>query len=164
MDGINATQGRTVVMQPPDGMSFWQPKPANGFTQVKLRPEETGFDALSMGYQTVAPGGRVRAHSHDAQVEIQICFRGTGIVIADGVRHALVPGTPCFLGRDVVHEIVNEGDDDLLLIWVISPPGLEDFFASIGRPRHEGEQAPAPFDRSAEVAAIEHAAGMATPK
>ena len=164
MDEIEATMGRTVVMQPPEGLSFWQPRPANGYSQVKLRPEETGFAALSMGYQTVAPGGRVRAHSHDAQVEIQICFRGMGSVVADGVRHPLVPGTMCFVGRDVRHEIVNDGEGDLVLIWAISPPGLEDFFAAIGRPRREGEPAPAPFDRPTEVAAIERAAGMAVPE
>ena len=161
MGETKAGRGRVVVMQPADGASFWQPKPANGHTQVKLRAEETGFEALSMGYQTVAPGGRVRAHSHDSQVEIQICFRGRGSIVADGVRHALVAGTTCFLGRDVRHEIVNEGEDDLVLIWIISPPGLEDFFAAIGRPRREGEPAPAPFDRSKLVATIERAAGMA---
>ena len=163
MGEATATRGRTVVMQPPDGPSFWQPKPANGYTQLKLRPEETGFEALSMGYQTVAPGGRVRAHSHDGQIEIQICFRGRGSVVADGVRHPLVPGTTCFVGCEVRHEIINEGEEDLVLIWVISPPGLEDFFAAIGRARQEGEAAPPPFDRPTEVAAIERAAGMAVP-
>ena len=29
-----------------------------------------------MGYQTIAPGGRVREHSHGDQIELQICFRG----------------------------------------------------------------------------------------
>lgn len=164
MCDVKATRGRAVVMQPPDGPSFWQPRPANGYAHVKLRPADTGLDALSMGYQTVAPGGRVRAHSHDEQVEIQICFRGRGSVVADGVRHPLVPGTTCLLGCDVRHQIVNEGEDDLVLIWVISPPGLEDFFAAIGRPRREGEPAPPPFDRSDEVAAIERAAGMAIPE
>ena len=147
MDEIEATMGRTVVMQPPEGLSFWQPRPANGYSQVKLRPEETGFAALSMGYQTVAPGGRVRAHSHDAQVEIQICFRGMGSVVADGVRHPLVPGTMCFVGRDVRHEIVNDGEGDLVLIWAISPPGLE-----ISSPQSAGRAARASPRRRPSIA------------
>ncbi len=164
MDEMKAARGRTVVMQPSDGMSFWQPKPASGYAEIKLRPAETGFDGLSMGYQTVAPGGRVRAHSHDRQVEIQICFRGVGTLLADGVRHPLAPGTTCFLGCDVHHEIANESDGDLVLIWIISPPGLEDFFAAIDRPRREGEPSPAPFDRPTGVAAMEREAGMAVPE
>ena len=66
-------------------------------------PSDTGYRTLSMGYQTIAPGGRVRAHSHGAQVELQICFRGRGNVVVDGRRHPLVPGTACFLGPDVRH-------------------------------------------------------------
>ena len=129
MSDQSKIRGHGVVMQPDDGPTFWQPVPANGHVEPKLYPSNTHFDGLSMGYQTVAPGGRVRAHSHDRQVEIQICFRGAGTLRADGVRHPLVPGTTCFLGCDVRHEIANESDDELVLIWIISPPGLEDFFA-----------------------------------
>ena len=76
-----------------------------------------------MGYQTIAPGGRVREHSHGDQVELQICFRGRGHVVVDGASHPLVPGTACLLGYDVKHEIVNDGPDDLVMLWVITPPG-----------------------------------------
>src|SRR5204862_69896 len=83
---------------------------------------------------TLALGGRVREHSHGDQIELQICFRGRGWVVVDGVSHPLVPGTVCFLGYDVKHEIINEGPDELVMLWLVSPPGLEDFFKAIGRP------------------------------
>ncbi|HXG14912.1 MAG TPA: cupin domain-containing protein, partial [Calidithermus sp.] len=120
----------------------------------------TRFPGLSMGFQTIAPGGRIREHLHAAQVELQICFRGRGRVVVDGRSHPLVPGTACFLGYDVRHEIVNEGPDELVMIWVVAPAGLEHFFAAIGRPRRPGEPAPAPFARPADVVAIERAMGM----
>jgi quercetin dioxygenase-like cupin family protein len=153
-------RGRAVVMQPEDGPSYWQPAPANGHAEPKLFPANTGFDTLAMGYQTIAVGSRVREHSHGDQVELQICFRGRGRVIVDGQSHPLVPGTACFLGHDVKHEIVNEGPDELVMLWVITPPGLETFFEAIGRPRRAGESAPAPFARPANVVAIERALGM----
>ncbi len=81
-------------------------------------------------------------------------------MVVDGASHALVPGTACLLGYDVKHEIINEGDDDLVMLWVITPPGLEDFFQAIGRPRRVGEPAPAPFDRPTDVADIERGHGM----
>jgi hypothetical protein len=81
-------------------------------------------------------------------------------VLVDGVRHALVPGTACFLGYDVKHEIVNDGADDLVMMWVITPHGLEEFFETIGRPRTAGEAAPAAFARPSDVVAIERALGM----
>jgi hypothetical protein len=80
--------------------------------------------------------------------------------MVDGTRHALVPGTACLLGYDVKHEIVNDGADDLVMLWVITPPGLEDFFKAIGRPRQPGDPTPAPFARPTDVIAIERALGM----
>jgi len=159
-DRADRVRGRAVVVQPGDGPSYWQPVPANGHADPALYPARTGFTGHSMGFQTIAPGCRVREHSHGDQVELQICFRGTGHVLVDGVSHRLVPGTACFLGYDVRHEIVNDSPDDLVMLWVISPPGLEDFFRTIGRPREAGQAAPAPFERPADVIAIERRMGM----
>ena len=160
MDPMEIARGRAVVVQPEEGRSWWQPVPANGHADPKLVPSDTGFGPLSMGYQTIAPGGRVRPHSHGAQIELQICFRGHGSVVVDGTIHPLVPGTACFLGPDVKHEIVNENDGDLVMLWVISPAGLEDFFASVGRERTSGELPPTPFERPPDVVAIERELGM----
>src|SRR5262249_31720841 len=153
-------RGRAVVVQPGEGPSYWQPVPANGHADPALYPETTRYAGLSMGYQSIAPGGRVREHSHGDQVELQICFRGRGRVVVDGQTHPLHPGTACFLGYDVRHEIINEGDDELVMLWVITPPGLESFLESIGRPRRPGEPAPTPFARPDDVGAIERAMGM----
>ncbi len=153
-------RGRAVVVQPGEGPSYWQPVPANGHADPRLTPALTGFDTLSMGYQTIAPGSRVREHSHGDQIELQICFSGRGRVVVDGASHPLAPGTACFLGHDVKHEIINESADDLVMLWVITPPGLEDFLKAIGRPRSEGDPAPEPFARPNDVVAIERALGM----
>ena len=161
MTTIETVRGRAVVLQPDEGPSYWQPVPANGHADPKLTPAVTGCDRLSMGFQTIAVGRHVREHAHADQVELQICFRGRGRVVVDGTSHPLAPGTTCFLGYDVKHTIINEGPDDLVMLWVVAPAGLEDFFARIGRPRHRGDAAPAPFPRPENVTAIERAAGLA---
>jgi mannose-6-phosphate isomerase-like protein (cupin superfamily) len=161
MSGIDQVRGHAVVVQPDEGPSYWQPVPASGHADPKLYPACTGFAGHSLGFQTIAPGGRVREHSHREQVELQICFRGKGRVVVDGRSHPLVPGTACFLGYDVKHELINESsEEELVMLWVISPPGLEDFFGTIGRPRRAGEAPPAPFERPADVIAIERRMGM----
>jgi len=160
MSDVEACRGHAVVMQPGEGPSFWQPKPANGFSSPKLFPELTKFAGFSMGYQAVAPNSRIRAHSHTDQVELQICFSGKGHVLVDGERHELEPGTACFLGPDVEHEIFNDGGEDLVQLWVIGPAGLEDFFKQIGRERTRGEPTPEPFDRPEDVVAIERSMGF----
>lgn len=161
MSDLEACRGHAVVVQPDEGASYWQPKPANGHADPKLIPSVTGFAGFSMGYQTIAPDSRIRAHSHGDQVELQICFSGRGHVEVAGARHELVPGTACFLGPDVVHEIFNDGEEDLVQLWVIGPAGLEDFFRAIGRPREPGAPAPEPFERPGDVGAIERDSGFA---
>ena len=160
MSQTESIRGHAVVVQPGEGPSYWQPVPANGHADPALFPGRTGFDGLSMGFQTIAPGGRIREHSHGEQVELQICFRGRGRVMVDGAEHRLVPGTACFLGYDVKHEIINETDEELVMLWLVSPAGLEDFFKAIGRPRTPGDPAPAPFARPENGVEIERASGM----
>src|SRR5215813_10158630 len=131
-------RGHATVIQPHEGDSFWQPVPANGHADPKLTPANTRYDELSIGNQTIAPGSRVREHAHGDQIEVQICFRGWGRVVVDGVSHPLVPGTACFLGADVKHEIINETDEELVMLWLTSPAGLENFFKAIGAAAHTG--------------------------
>lgn len=161
MIDTSKSAGRAAVVQPEEGPSYWQPVPANGYSHIKLTAGNTGCDALSSGFQHVGPGGRIRAHSHADQIELQICFRGRGRVVVDGVTHPLQEGTMCFLGPEVRHEIINESETEpLVMLWLIAPPGLEDFFAGIGRPRRPGEPAPAPFPRPDDVAAVEDKMGF----
>ena len=158
MSTAGDVQGHSVVVQPDEGPSYWQPVPARGHADPKLYPANTGFPGLATGFQTVAPGGRIREHSHGGQVEVQICFRGRGRVVVDGVSHSLVPGTACFLGYGVKHELINESSEELVLLWVTSPAGLEHFFPAIGR--LPGLPGPPPFERPAAVVAIERSLGL----
>ena len=151
---------RAIIKQPDSGKSYWQPKPANGYAEATLTPDETGFKGLSMGFQTIAPGGHIREHSHDSQIELQICHKGLGHVLVDDIRHELVPGTSCFLGYNVKHEIFNGGDEDLIMMWVIAPAGLEKFFSAIGRERAPQSLAPKPFDRPKDIIDVEREMGM----
>ena len=73
----------------------------------------------------------------------------------------MVPGTACFAGYDVKHQIINESDDeDLVIMWIITPAGLEQFFETIGRARTRGDAAPEPFERPTDVVAVEREMGM----
>lgn len=156
---MDETRGHAVVTQPGEGVRYWQPVPANGFSEAMLPMELTRFTGFSMGFQTIAPGGRVRRHSHPGQVELQICFRGAGKVFVNGTTYPLQPGTSCFLGLDSEHEIFAAEDEELTMLWVISPGGLENFFSGIGRQVKPGEEPPEPFDRPANVLEFERSIG-----
>lgn len=142
---IETSAQAAVVVQPDEAASVWLPFPANGYVDLTLMPEVTGFAGLSMGYESIPPGSRVPEHAHAEEVELQICFRGTGTLVADGVAHRLIAGTTCFLPAGSKHAIVNDSPDELAMLWLVVPSGLEKRFQQIGRLRQRGEPAPSPF-------------------
>ena len=156
-------KGAAIVLQPEDGDSFWQPVPANGYASVKVSPWNAPVDRFAMGVQVVAPGGRIREHAHDRHEELTFFWQGRGRAIVDGVEHPITPGTTIYTGRWVKHCFINDGEAELKSVWVIVPPGLEEFFRAIGRRREPGEPAPAPFPRPDDVARIEAETVFAAP-
>ena len=97
----------------------------------------------------------MREHWHDQNEEILHVLQGEGTAYIDGVPHAIRAGTTIYVGPWRKHKFVNEGASDMKMLWVLSPPGLENFFAGIGRPRTPGEPTPEPFARPENVAEIE---------
>jgi quercetin dioxygenase-like cupin family protein len=148
------------AVQPDEGEAYWRPKPANGYVVVKISPRRGGQRNLAMGIQVIPPGGFVPEHSHEKQEEILFCFEGAGVVELDGVPHEFGPGTTIYATQWMKHKIINTGACDLKFTWTMTPPGLEDFFSAIGKPRQPGEPAPAPFDPPATVDRAQAEAGF----
>lgn len=149
-------RGEIRVVHPGEGEEFWQPVPANGHIAIHLTPAMVAMDIpLGLGTQTVAPGCYVREHAHDRHEEIIHCLHGQGKAVLDGVEHRMVPGMTIFIGKNRRHMFINDGAQDLQFLWLMTPNGLEDFFAAIGRPKTPGQPAPEPFPRPADVLEIE---------
>ena len=149
-------QGDQLVVQPGEAASYWQPVPANGHVDVVLAPDLVRMaQPFGLGMQTVAPGCYVREHLHDRNEEVIVVLAGQGEAVLDSGTHPMVPGTTLFLGRNRRHLLRNTGAQDMRMLWLILPNGLEDFFAAIGRKGQAGEPAPEPFARPADVQAIE---------
>lgn len=151
-----ARRGEILVVQPGDAESYWQPVPANGHVEVLVAPSRVAMDQpFGLGTQTVPPGSHVREHAHDRNEELVYVLSGGGRAVLDGEEVPIRPGTTIFLGKNRRHMFINDGTDDLRLVWLIVPSGLEDFFQAIGRPRSAGDPVPANFPRPADVLEIE---------
>ena len=160
---IRWDKGDALVIPPDQGVSYWQPKPANGYVEFKVTPRNCRSNAFGVFVQVVPPGGFVREHAHDRHEEVLFCFEGCGTIIVDGVAHDFIPGTAVFCGRWVRHKICADKSATLKFIATILPPQLDQFFESIGRPRAAGEVAPQPFERPEDVLEVESRTGFARP-
>ena len=105
----------------------------------------------------MAPRSFIRRHVHDRHREAIFVCSGTGRAMIDGAEHPMQPGTVIGLPQGVEHMFANDGDEELKLLWILAPHGLEEFFRLIGRPRQPGEPAPDPFPRPPNVLEIEAA-------
>ncbi len=148
-------KGPAIIVQPDEGEGHWQPLPSTGYIIAKITPENSPYDTFSTGIQVLEPGTHIRQHAHERAHEMLFVYRGTGYAELDGERHELEEGTLILVGRAVQHIIYNTGKAQMKILWQISPPGLEDWFRAIGRPRQPGDDLPEPFDRPDDVQAIQ---------
>jgi mannose-6-phosphate isomerase-like protein (cupin superfamily) len=93
-------KGFAIVVQPDEGESWWQPVPANGYTEVRVsKRNDPRVTRFSHGIQVVAPGCYVRDHSHETNEEILFFYEGEGKVVIDGEEeHPVRSGTTVFVG------------------------------------------------------------------
>jgi len=145
------TKQTSVVVKPGEGQSMWQPMPSRGYVDINLTPANMPYDTFSSGIQVMPPGGEVREHGHKQNHELVFIYEGTGYVDIDGEVTDLAPGATVLFARNCNHLIVNNGETDLKMFWVFFPPGLEDWFNAIGRPRTPGDPMPEPFARPDNV-------------
>jgi mannose-6-phosphate isomerase-like protein (cupin superfamily) len=148
-------KGIAIALGPEDGESYWQPLPSTGYVINKINPYNSPYDSFSTGLQVLEPGAHIRRHAHERSHELLFCYRGSGEADIEGELHDVGPETMILIGRGLQHKVTNTGTEQMRLLWLIAPAGLEDWFRAIGRPRRAGEPRPVPFERPANVELIQ---------
>jgi mannose-6-phosphate isomerase-like protein (cupin superfamily) len=117
-----------------------RPPSRTGEVNIKVDPRTAGSSRLAMGTQLLVPGGRIPMHLHQKQEEILFVQSGEGEVVLDGARYPVCAGTTLFVPPMAWHGVENSGPEPMLLVWVITPPGLEEMFREIGSLPEEASQ------------------------
>jgi quercetin dioxygenase-like cupin family protein len=87
----------------------------------------TGSDNLAMGTQQVMVGSGIPIHRHFQMDEAFYVLEGSGIFILNDARHSFEKGGTIFIPKNSWHGFENP-DHELLLLWIVSPAGLDGFF------------------------------------
>jgi quercetin dioxygenase-like cupin family protein len=152
----SASRPRPLVIPPGTGDQHWQPQPANGWIEVLTSPTlHPGTAPFSAGLQELPPLGKIREHAHPAHTELFYILAGQALAILDQVIHAVSAGTFMLAPPHTRHGFINDGTEPVRFLWVLTPPGLEDFFVGIGRPKRAGLPDPTPYPRPETATAIE---------
>ncbi len=93
----------------------------------------TGSNNLAMGTQQVMAGSGIPIHRHFQMDEAFSILKGSGTVTLDDVPHKFEEGATIFIPRNSWHGFANP-DHELLLLWVVTPAGLDGFFRDTCNP------------------------------
>jgi quercetin dioxygenase-like cupin family protein len=93
----------------------------------------TGSDNLALGTQQVTTGAGIPIHRHLQMDEAFYVLEGSGVVLLNDVGHSFEKGGTIFIPRNSWHGFENP-DHELLLLWLMSPAGLDGFFRETCNP------------------------------
>jgi mannose-6-phosphate isomerase-like protein (cupin superfamily) len=91
-----------------------------------IDPTTVGSKNLTFGMVVVEPGGICEpGHDHDEQEEIFFCLSGKGIVLIgqDREKWAIQQYDAVFIPPFTYHNLVNESNFPLTVLWIQSPAG-----------------------------------------
>lgn len=89
-----------------------------------------GSNSLAMGTQQIPVGVGIPIHRHFEMDEAFYVIEGRGTFILDDARHPIEKGASIFIPKNAWHGFENT-DSELVLLWIVAPPGLECLFREI---------------------------------
>jgi quercetin dioxygenase-like cupin family protein len=103
-----------------------------GEVVIKVDPRG-GSKNVALGTQQLPIGAGISRHQHAHMDEFFYVLEGSGAFILNDTRHAVERGGIIFVPKGSWHGIENP-NSGLLLLWIVVPAGLEDFFREIASP------------------------------
>ena len=93
----------------------------------------TGSHQFAFGTQQVTRGAGIPVHRHLQMDEAFYVLEGSGTLLLDDVPHCFGRGGTIFIPKNSWHGFTNP-DDELLLLWIVAPAGLDGFFRETCNP------------------------------
>jgi quercetin dioxygenase-like cupin family protein len=129
--GADATEHPGTVLAAGEGENLIHFRD-HGMISIKASAR-TGSDKFALGTQQVMLGSGIPVHRHLQMDEAFYILDGSGVCILDDARHSFEKGAAIFIPRNSWHGFENP-DHELLLLWIVSPAGLDGFFRETCNP------------------------------
>ena len=112
-----STQG--YVLGPTDGEHLIRNA---GSLLIKVDPGR-GSNNMALGTQQVPIHTGIQVHQHQEADEVLFVLEGTGFGMLGDARMPVEKGSAIYIPKGVWHGVENP-DSELLLLWVVAPPGI----------------------------------------
>src|SRR3970040_890326 len=120
-----STQG--YVLGPTEGEHLI--RNAGSVYLIKVDPSR-GSNTMALGTQQVPIRTGIQVHQHQEADGVVFVLEGTGLGMLGDTRMPVEKGSAIYVPKGVWHGVENP-DSELLLLWVVAPPGLEAFFREV---------------------------------
>jgi len=114
------------VLKPNEGEHLIQ---RGGNIFIKAEPTR-GSKGFAMGTQQILAGVGIPVHRHFEMDEAFYVIDGGATFVLGDAQHPVEKGDSIFIPRNAWHGFQNP-DRELLLLWIVAPPGLEAFFREV---------------------------------
>jgi mannose-6-phosphate isomerase-like protein (cupin superfamily) len=106
---------------------WWSPPPHQRELKVLLSPVLQNISSsLSLGTVLLPPGASGDAHIHEDSQETWFVISGRGKLKIGDEEIALIPDTVAVAPQGIEHQIFNDSDEPLKVIFMFSPAGPEE--------------------------------------
>jgi mannose-6-phosphate isomerase-like protein (cupin superfamily) len=86
-----------------------------GIVHQTIASKGLGSKGLEIWRQSLAPQAETPVHLHECE-EVVVVLQGSGRVMMDGKKLDFVANSTLIIPPDTLHQIVNTGDEELLVI------------------------------------------------
>jgi quercetin dioxygenase-like cupin family protein len=136
-----------LLIEREEAETYWQPAPSHGTMNTILSPRNCPSNALSVATQYIDEGCQIRPHAHERIEEMLFLYEGHGTLTLEDQAILVREGSTCLVGRYVRHRLDNEAAGTMKVLIVAFPPGIEEGWRAIGKPRRWGEAPPPRYGR-----------------
>src|SRR5215469_5437471 len=143
---LDGEQGEKRVRRPREKM------PNNTSEYIlKVTPQNSGWQHLVLGTETIPPGGVIPKHRHRGQDEIPFLQTGSARVSLNDQDYDVHAGGMVFFALNTWVSLRNTGAAPIQLIFIFSAPGFDEYMRWTSVP--EGQPAPPqPLDEVSKCA------------
>lgn len=135
----------TGVLTPGSGPAYY----VVGDLYTILTPGADTGGAFALIHAVVPPGGGPPPHVHRREDEAFYVLEGELTFHADGQSFTAGAGTWVTLAKNSVHRFHNDSAVPARMLILVTPAGLEKFFAEVGQPVTDRTATPPPVTHAA---------------
>jgi mannose-6-phosphate isomerase-like protein (cupin superfamily) len=105
---------------------FLAPKGGRIYEMIGRLKEIGGTSKHSLSYVVIPPKKSSSAHYHKISEETYYILKARAKMIIDNQEFSLLAGQACLINPKEVHQIYNDGDDDLEFLAISAPAWTQD--------------------------------------